>query len=333
MSHASLKDFDPDEVEIGYSLMSEEHRPLDLVHYARLAEDSGFRFATISDHFHPWTSQEGNSPFVWATIGGVSQVTKTLKLGTAVTCPIMRIHPAIIAQAAATAASMMPDRFFLGVGTGENLNEHILGSIWPSHEVRRSMLEEAIEVIRELWSGKTKSYYGDYYVVEKARIYTLPEDPVPIYVAVEGPKMAHLAGKIADGMISTTPDASLVKAFKDELNEAKLPLCSQATVCYAEDEAVAKRIAHKQWPITGFPGDLNWELSTPQLIEQTAKLVTEEAATEHVACGSDLKRHLEVIRPYLDAGFKKISIHNIGPNQEAFFHFYKDKVIPEIKKL
>jgi G6PDH family F420-dependent oxidoreductase len=332
LPHPKLDGIAPDEVEIGYSLMSEEHRPNELVHYAQIAEQSGFTFATISDHFHPWTSQEGNSPFVWATIGGIAVATKKLRLGTAVTCPTMRIHPAIIAQAAATAASMMPDRFFLGVGTGENLNEHILGSIWPSFEIRSSMLEEALEVIRELWKGKNTNYYGNFFVVENAKIYTLPENPVPIYVAAEGPKMARIAGRIGDGLISTTPNSSFIKTFREEAGEDDLPLYCQATVCYAEDEATAKQIVHKQWPIVGIPGELGRELPTPKFFEQAATLVTEDQATEGVACGPDVAKHVETIKKYLDAGFKKVSIHNVGPNQEEFFRFYQEKVLPELGK-
>jgi G6PDH family F420-dependent oxidoreductase len=332
LSHIKMKDVDPDEVELGYSLMSEEHRPIDLVHYAQLAEDAGFTFATISDHYHPWTNEEGNSPFVWATIGGIAHATKKIRLGTAVTCPTMRIHPAIIAQAAATAASMMPDRFFLGVGTGENLNEHILGSIWPPHEIRSDMLVEAVEVIRELWKGKTTSYYGDFYVVQNARIYTLPENPVPIYVAAEGPKMAKTAGEIGDGLISTTPNGDFIKAFKEQAGES-LPLCSQATACYAASEAEGKKIVHKVWPIVGIPGELDRELPTPKFFEQAASLLTEDQATEGVACGNDPEKHLAAIKTYLDAGFRKVSVHNVGPNQEEFFRFYKEKIIPKIKSL
>jgi coenzyme F420-dependent glucose-6-phosphate dehydrogenase len=332
LSHVKMKDVDPEIVEIGYSLMSEEHRPNDLVRYAQLAEDAGFTFATISDHYHPWTSQEGNSPFVWATIGGIAHATKKLRLGTAVTCPTTRIHPAIIAQAAATAASMMPDRFFLGVGTGENLNEHILGSKWPPHEIRSDMLMEALEIIRELWLGKNTSYYGSFYVVENARIYTLPENPIPIIVAAEGPKMARTAGEIGDGLMSTTPDGAFIKEFREEAGE-NLPLYCQSTACFASTEAEGKKIAYKQWPITGIPGELDRELPVPKFFEATASLVTEEQATVDVACGSDPKRHLEAIKVYLDAGFKKVSVHNIGPNQEEFFRFYKEKVIPQIKTL
>ena len=172
-----------DRPEIGYALSSEEHAPADLVRYARLAEERGFTYALISDHFHPWTDRQGQSPFVWSVIGAIAEATERLRLGTGVTCPTIRIHPAIIAQAAATAAALMPGRFFLGVGTGENLNEHILGDRWPEGRVRLEMLEEAIEVIRLLWQGGYQSHHGTHYTVEQARLYTLPDEPPPIMVA------------------------------------------------------------------------------------------------------------------------------------------------------
>src|ERR671915_534940 len=192
-------------IEIGYSLSSEEMPPKDLVRFAKRAEEVGFGFALVSDHYHPWIKRQGQSPFVWAVIGGISQVTERLSLGTGVTCPILRIHPAIIAQAAATAAMMMPGRFFLGVGTGENLNEHILGAAWPSGDVRLEMLEEAIDVIRLLWQGGYQSHRGRYYTVEDARLYTLPEAPPPIMVAASKPGAAELAGG-QDGLIGVSPE-------------------------------------------------------------------------------------------------------------------------------
>src|SRR5215210_3756261 len=185
-------------VKIGYALSSEEHTPNDLVHHARLAEEAGFTFALISDHYHPWVDAQGHSPFVWSVIGGIAQATERLTLGTGVTCPTIRIHPAIIAQAAATAADLLPGRFFLGVGTGENLNEHILGDRWPEVDVRLEMLEEAVEVIRRLWEGKLTSHHGRHYTVENARIYDAPDQPVPIHVAGGGDKSAELAGRIGD---------------------------------------------------------------------------------------------------------------------------------------
>jgi G6PDH family F420-dependent oxidoreductase len=333
LTQIKQENVDSQQIELGYALMSEEHTPDKLVKYAQLAEQTGFTFATISDHYHPWIDATGQSPFVWATLGGISQATKTIRVGTAVTCPTMRIHPAIIAQAAATTAAMMPGRFFLGVGTGENLNEHILGSFWPSFEVRSSMLEEALEVIRSLWEGKTTSYYGNFYVVENARVYTLPEKPIPVIVAAEGPKMASIAGKIGDGLISTTPDPKLIENFRAQSEDSDLPLYCQATVCYAPTEQEARRIAHKQWPIVAMPGELTRELAVPNFFEETAALVTEEQIAKEVACGPDQKKHLETIKKYLDAGFKKVTIHNIGSYQEEFFKFYKEQVIPAAKKL
>jgi G6PDH family F420-dependent oxidoreductase len=167
-------------IELGYALSSEEHEPNELIEHAQMAEEAGFQFLLVSDHFHPWVSQQGQSPFVWSTLGGIAQATRRVSVGTGVTCPIMRIHPTVIAQAAATVATMMPGRFFLGVGTGEYLNEHILGDVWPGAETRQKMLSEAISIMRELWKGEEYSYKGTYFTVRDARIYTLPEDLPPM---------------------------------------------------------------------------------------------------------------------------------------------------------
>src|SRR5687767_3809814 len=200
-------------MELGYALSSEEHGPRELVEHARAAEETGFTFALISDHFHPWVDKQGQSPFVWSVIGGIAEATEELRLGTGVTCPTIRIHPAIVAQAAATSAAMLPGRFFLGVGTGENLNEHVLGDRWPETEVRQEMLEEAVAVIRLLWQGGQQSHRGRYYTVENARLYTLPEQPTPIMVAAGGPKAAELAGRIGDGFIGTSAERELLATF------------------------------------------------------------------------------------------------------------------------
>src|SRR5437764_1742725 len=179
--------------EIGYALSSEEHPPSNLVRFAQCAEEAGFSFALISDHFHPWLDRQGHSPFVWSVIGAIAQVTERLRLGTGVTCPLMRYHPAIVAQAAATCAAMMPGRFFLGLGSGENLNEHILGEGWPSAPVRQDMLEEAIDIIRLLWQGGEHSFDGTYFTVDHARVYTLPAEPPPLFLAAAGTKSAEMA--------------------------------------------------------------------------------------------------------------------------------------------
>src|SRR5881227_240114 len=179
-------------MELGFALSSEDHPPNELVRQAQLAERAGFTFGLISDHFHPWVSDQGHSPFVWSTLGGIAQATETIRMGTGVTCPLIRIHPAIVAQASATVASMMPGRFFLGVGTGENLNEHIQGAKWPPVATRQAMLDEAVTVIRELWRGRDTSYEGGFYDVENARIYTLPDELPAIYVAASGAESAEL---------------------------------------------------------------------------------------------------------------------------------------------
>jgi len=181
-------------VELGYALSSEEHAPNDLVQYARRAEEIGFEFTLISDHYHPWTDQQGHAPFIWSVLGGIAQVTQRILVGTGVTCPIIRYHPALVAQMAGTAAAMMPGRFFLGLGSGEALNEHIYGQHWPPADVRLEMLEEAVQIIRLLWNGEENSYWGEYYSVENACIHTLPENSIPIYIAASGLNAAELVG-------------------------------------------------------------------------------------------------------------------------------------------
>jgi G6PDH family F420-dependent oxidoreductase len=317
-------------VKLGYSLSSEEHTPDNLVRYARQAEQAGFTFAMISDHFHPWIDRQGQSPFVWAVIGGIAQVTRHLQVSTGVTCPIMRIHPAIIAQAAATTAAMMPGRFMLGVGTGENLNEHILGQHWPPADVRQEMLEEAIEVIRGLWKGKLFSHRGKYFTVENARIYTLPEQPPPILVAASGPESAELAGRTGDGLISVSPQAGLISRFEAGGGAGK-PRYGQVTVCWAETEEQARRIAHTWWPTAALRGSMNSELALPEYFEEAARLVTEEQVAQAIVCGPDPQKHLDRINEYVRAGFDHIYIHQVGPDQEGFMNFYQREILPHFQ--
>lgn len=316
--------------ELGYALSGEEHQPNDLVRYARRAEEAGFSFALISDHYHPWIDKQGQSVFVWSVIGGIAQATSQLRLGTGVTCPTIRIHPAIIAQAAATAASMMPGRFFLGVGTGENLNEHILGDRWPVHEIRSEMLDEAIEVIRLLWEGEMESFWGAYYTVENARIYTLPEELPPIMVAASGEQSAELAGNIGDGLISTAPKAKLVNTFRESGGAGK-PCYGQLTVCWAESEAEARCTAYEFWPNAGLQGELTQELPTPAHFEQAVATVREEDVAERIVCGPDPKQHLTQIQKYVEAGFDHVYIHQVGPDQEGFFRFYEREILPKFR--
>ena len=315
---------------LGYALSSEEHTPAALVRHAQRAEQVGFSFALISDHYHPWVSAQGHSPFVWSVIGGIAQVTQQLQLGTGVTCPTMRIHPAIIAQAAATAAAMLPGRFFLGIGTGENLNEHILGDHWPPFAIREAMLVEAVEVMHQLWTGATTNFWGDFYTVEDARLFTLPDGPLPIMVAASGPKMAVTAGQIGDGFISTSPDADLVQKFHNESDETR-PCFGQMTVCWAPTTEEAKHTAHRIWPNAGLKGQLSQELRGVSLFEQATKPLSVEQVTEELVCGPDAQAHIDKIQKYIDAGYDHVYIHQIGPDQEGFFRFYEREVLPRFQ--
>jgi G6PDH family F420-dependent oxidoreductase len=249
---------------------------------------------------------------------------------TGVTCPTVRIHPAIIAQAAATTACLMPGRFMLGVGTGENLNEHILGGRWPQAAVRREMLEEAIQVMRALWEGDDTSHRGRYYTVENARIYTRPQQPVPIFVAASGEQAAELAGRRGDGLVSTAPNTEVVQTFERTGGRGK-PRYAELTVCWAADEASARKTACKIWPNAGVAGELSQELPLPRHFEQAAQTVREEDIAKSVPCGPDPERHRAAIREYVDAGFTHLAVHQIGPDQEGFFKFYEREILPSFK--
>jgi coenzyme F420-dependent glucose-6-phosphate dehydrogenase len=315
-------------VQIGYALSCEEHAPNDLVRHARGAEEAGFSFALISDHYHPWIDRQGHSPFVWSVIGGIAQATQRLRLGTGVTCPIMRYHPTIVAQAAATSAAMMPGRFFLGVGSGENLNEHILGEGWPSAPTRIEMLEEAIEIIRLLWQGGEHSFDGTYFTVDHARLYTLPDAPPPLYVAAAGPLAATLAGQVGDGLITTSPEASVYEAFTSSGGSEK-PWYGQISACWAADEATAVKTAHEWWATAAVPGELSQELPLPRHFEQAAQMITEDDVAKAVVCGPDPEKHRAEIQKYIDNGCEYVYIHQVGPDQDGFFDFYKREVLPK----
>lgn len=321
-------------MRLGYALSSEEHTPLDLVRNARRAEEIGFSFALISDHFHPWIERQGHSPFVWSVIGGIAQATQKLELGTGVTAPIIRTHPAIIAQAAATSAAMMPGRFFLGVGTGENLNEHIFGDRWPPHDIRSEMLAEAVKIMRMLWTGETISYWGDYFDVEDARLFTLPDAPPPIVIAAGGPSSAELAGRIGDGLVCTSPEAELVEAFRSQSageNGSDRPRYGKFTVCWAKTEKEARSTVFKGWPTSALGGELNTELRTFKHFEQATKPFTEDQIAESFVLGPDPEKHLQGIQEFVDAGFDHIYVHQIGSDQDGFFKFYEKEILPKLK--
>ena len=313
---------------LGYALSSEEHDPLALVRNAVAAEDAGFEFALISDHFHPWIELHPHSSFVWGVLGAIAQATDTLEVGTGVTCPTIRIHPAIIAHAAATAACLMPGRFFLGVGTGENLNEHILGQRWPEWDVRVEMLEEAVEIIRELWKGEVTSHHGRHYTVENARIFTLPDELPPIHVAASGPRMAERAGRMADGLIGTGPDRDLLDTYRQAGGDG--PRYGQVTVCWAESEAEARRTAHRWWPTAALHGEVSQELPNPAQFTELVSSITEDQVAEAIPCGPDPAVHLEHIQAYVDAGYSHVYLHQVGPDQAGFIEFAKRELLPAI---
>ena len=316
-------------MRIGYFLASEEFGPLESLRQARLAEDHGMSAVWISDHFHPWTAEQGESPFVWTTIGAILATT-SLRVTTAVTCPTVRIHPAIIAQAAATAAVLGEGRFILGVGSGEALNEHILGDAWPNADVRLEMLEEAVHVIRELFTGSVVHHRGEYYEVDHARLYTTPDQPVPIHMSGFGPKSAALAGQIADGFINTKPDDELVRVFRDNGGRGK-PMSAGMKVCWAPTEEEGVRTAHRIWASEALPGELAQVLPTPEHFEQAVTLVPPEKIAQDVPCGPDPQRYLEAIKAYADAGFDELYVQQIGPKQDEFFEFFVKELEPQLR--
>jgi G6PDH family F420-dependent oxidoreductase len=309
--------------EIGLFLASEEHGPQSLVSQARRGEEAGFGAVLISDHFHPWVDEQGESPFVWGVIGAIAATTAQ-RVTTGVTCPTVRMHPAIVAHAAATAQLLLDGRFVLGVGSGEALNEHILGDRWPPVATRLEMLEEAVEVMRALWTGHLTTYHGAHYDVETARLYTCPDIPPPVYVSAFGPEALEVAARIGDGLVTTRPDAQMVRRYQEMGGRGKT--IAAVKVCWDEDEASAVKTAHRLWKSEGLPGQLNQELALPSHFEQAAELVTEEMIADSISCGPDPERHAAAIAEYLEAGFDEVYVNQIGDNQEGFFRLYEKEL-------
>ncbi|HEX2312654.1 MAG TPA: LLM class F420-dependent oxidoreductase [Thermomonospora sp.] len=314
----------------GYFLASEEHGPKELVRQAELAEQAGFEGLWISDHFHPWLDEQGQSPFVWSTIGALSRAV-SIPVTTAVTCPTVRIHPAIVAQAAATSQALLDGRFRLGLGSGEALNEHITGARWPGAAERLEMLEEAIEVIRKLFTGRQVTHHGKHYTVETARLYTLPDPPPPIFVSAYGPKSANLAGRLADGFMTTFPDPEPIQGFRNAGGHGK-PIMAGFKACWAQDEAQAVKTVHRLWRNEQLPGEAGQVLPSPRHFDQLSELVTEDMIRQNVPCGPDVDRHVEAFRPFLEAGFDEIYVCQIGPEPEGFFDFYANEVLPRLRQ-
>jgi len=305
--------------EIGAFLSSEEHGPRELLAQAQMAEAAKMSGVFISDHFHPWIDSQGESPFVWSVIGAIGARTSH-RVTTGVTCPTVRIHPAVLAQAAATSQLLLDGRFVFGVGSGEALNEHILGEHWPPAPTRLEMLEEAVEVIRKLWTGKLVTHHGTFYTVENARLYSVPDAPPRIAVSAFGDDAAALAARIGDGFVTVVPDTDLLAKYRQAGGEGES--IAAVKVCWNKDEGTARKIAHQLWPTEALQGQLSQELALPSHFEAAAAHVTEDMVAEIVPCGPDPERHVEAIRHYLDAGFDQVYVNQIGSDQEGFFDFY-----------
>ena len=313
--------------QLGHFLSCEEFTPSEHVWQAQRAEKAGFKSAWISDHFHPWNDEQGQSSFVWSVIGAVGAVTEELRVHTAVTCPMIRIHPAIIAQAAATSAVLLgPGRFGLGVGTGEKLNESIFADPWPTATKRQEMLEEAVALIRHLWEGGFRRWDGEHYVVDQARIYTLPDELPPIHVSAFGPKAADMAARIGDGLMTVGPEQELLDLYRGKGGRGTSHTALK--VCWGEDTEACVKTAHRIWPNEGLPGQLAQELPSPAHFEQAAELVTLDHIRESVPCGPDPETHIKAIQEHVDAGFDEVYVQQIGPDQEGFFAFYEREVLP-----
>jgi coenzyme F420-dependent glucose-6-phosphate dehydrogenase len=316
-------------VELGYALSSEEHAPAELVRHARLAEEAGFGFGLISDHIHPWTDRQGHSGFVWGVLGAIAQATSAFRIGTGVTCPTMRIHPAIVAHAAATAACLMPGRFFLGVGTGENLNEHVLGAKWPAPDERLEMLEEAVELMRLLWQGDYQTHRGKHYTVENLRIFDVPDDPIEVAVAAMQPNAAELAGRIGDSLVNVAPKEDIIEAFEQAGGTGK-PKYGQVTVCWAMSKEEAKRTAFELWPNALIEGSASQELPLPKDFEQLVEGRDPDELEGTLTLGNDPDEYRDEIAEYDKAGYTHVYVHQIGPDQEGFLEFAKSELLPRL---
>ena len=319
--------------EFGYTMMSEQAGPRQLVADAVAAEQAGFDFAVISDHYFPWLDAQGHSSFAWSVLGAAAQATGRLPLMTYVTCPIIRYHPVIVAQAAATVQLLSGGRFTLGLGSGENLNEHVVGGGWPSVDVRHRMLGEAIEIIRRLWTGDYVTYDGEFFDADSAKIWDLPDTPPPIAVAVSGPQSCQLAGELGDAMVAVEPSNELGDAF-DAAGGAGRPRIGQVPVCFDRDEAAAVARAHEQFRWFAGGWKVNAELPGTAAFDSASQFVRPEDVAEEIPCGADVGRAVEAVRPYVAAGFTHIALVQVGgDHQDEFIRWAEQELLPALRSL
>jgi G6PDH family F420-dependent oxidoreductase len=313
-------------MKVGYKLSTEGFGPEEIIRQAVLAEEAGFDFVEISDHYHPWLDNQGHSGFTWSILGAIAAKTRHVGLVTGVTCPTMRYHPAIIAQAAATMALISNGRFTLGVGSGERLNEHVVGRDWPGVHKRHDMLREALEIIRLLWSGGYRSYEGKYLQLEDAQVFDLPERNPVIAVACSGPASVSIAAELGDGLFATEPKSELVEEYQAAGGAG--PRYAEAPLAYGPTPAeAAKTVLEKErWFATGWK--VMSELPNPVNFASATTTVREEDVLEQFACGPDVQRHLEVIGTFASAGFDHVVLHNAGADPDAFLRFYSNELRP-----
>jgi G6PDH family F420-dependent oxidoreductase len=316
----------------GYTLMCEQAGPNQLVDDAVRAEAAGFDFAVCSDHYYPWLPEQGHSPYAWSVLGAAAYATSRIGLMSFVTCPTRRYHPAVVAQKAATVGVMSGGRFTLGLGAGENLNEHVVGA-WPQAHQRHEMLVEAVEIIRPLLAGETVHHDGAFFEVPEARLWDLPAEPVPIGIAVSGAQSCEIAGVYADAMIATEPKGELGELF-DAAGGSGKPRYGQVPICWGPDQAECRRIAHEQFRWSGLGWPVNAELPNPTSFTSAAASVRPEDVAETVPCGPDLDAHVAAVRQYVDAGFTHIAVIQIGaPSQAGFLDFAEKDLLPALRSL
>lgn len=325
---------------IGYAAALEQFHPDDLLRYSALAESHGFKGIMAADHFQPWVPQQGHNAFVWSWMAALGATTKSVTFGPGVTCPSFRYHPAVVAQAAATQAAMTPGRFWLGLGSGEALNERVVGGAWPEPHVRLKMMQEAIGIIKQLLSGKVVRHdVGVYFTIERVRLWTLPDTPPPVYVATAGPVTAEWTGAHCDGII--TPGAGLDKlqmlldrfaagAHKAGKDPATMPKLLQLHMSWAETYEEALQSAMTEWPNGGMPFPKQ-DIRSPEDFAEIARLVRPESFKNRMLISPDLDEHRAYIQRFVDLGFDEIHVHNVGRNQEQFIKVFGEQVIPKLR--
>jgi G6PDH family F420-dependent oxidoreductase len=318
-------------VRIGYTMMTEQAGPRELVGHVVRAEEAGFDFSVTSDHYFPWLREQGHAPYAWSVLGAAAQATTRIPLMTYVTCPTFRYHPAVVAQKAATMQLLSQGRFRLGLGSGENLNEHVTGEGWPAVDVRHERFEEAVEIIRALLDGGHLTYHGEHYQVDSAKLWDLPERPPEIGIAVSGEQSCSLAGHYADLVIATEPKKDLLELFDQHGGEGK-PRVGQLPVCFDTDRDAAVARAHEQFRWFGLGWKVNAELPHPDSFSAATQFVRQEDVASSIPCGDDPEAFVEAVRPYVEAGFTEVALVQIGgESQHPFLEWSERTLLPELR--